>query len=233
MLNFYTRICRVWYCICQIRARKLSIFRLLSIQQKQKKKFDSSRSSRLFCDSNVTPEQIGAPGLRMFVLLHGEKDTDNLSSLRYAKYMKMASTTLSLKPEKLPPTNRAAYFYFLLVYYQVQKWNSLREDSSDAKNWVRNFRMEYWYQSWQIKHMPQTRYLKCHLCNCRVSSKCPFCGSRCFWRSNDLHCVAACGESVSLPQMILIKLKSLMMTCVILYLTICSSTTNVLIFSLC
>ena len=68
----------------------------------------------------MTPEQIGAPGLRMFVLLHGEKDTDNLSSLRYAKYMKMASTTLSLKPEKLPPTNRAAYFYFLLVYYQVK-----------------------------------------------------------------------------------------------------------------
>ena len=91
----------------------------------------------------MTPEQIGTPGLRIFVLLHGGKDTDNLSSLRYAKYIKMASTTLSLKPEKLSPTNIAAFFYFFLVYYQVQKWNSLREDSSDAKNWVRNFRMEY------------------------------------------------------------------------------------------
>ena len=57
------------------------------------------------------------------------------------------------------------------------------------------------------------------MCNCRVSSKYPCCGNRCFWRSNDLHYVAACGESVSLPQMILIKLKSFMMTCVILYLT--------------
>ena len=46
------------------------------------------------------------------MLLHGGKDTDNLSSLRYAKYIKMASTTLSLKPKKLPPTNIAAFFLF-------------------------------------------------------------------------------------------------------------------------
>ena len=85
----------------------------------------------IFCDSSTTPEQIGAAALRLFMLLYGGKDTGNLSLLRYAKYMKIAFTS-SVKPEKLPQTERAAYFHFLRVYHQVQKWNSLREDSSNA-----------------------------------------------------------------------------------------------------
>ena len=69
--------------------------------------------------------------MRLFVLLYGGKDTGNLSLLRYAKYMKIVFTS-SVKPEKLPQTERAAYFHFLRIYHQVQKWNSLREDSSNA-----------------------------------------------------------------------------------------------------
>ena len=61
-----------------------------------------------FSDSNVTHVQIGTAVSRIFVLLYGGKDTDNLSSIDYAKYMKMASTTPSITPEKLPPTERAA-----------------------------------------------------------------------------------------------------------------------------
>ena len=34
----------------------------------------------------------------------------------------MASTTSSVKPEKLLSSKRAAYFHFLHVYYQVQEW---------------------------------------------------------------------------------------------------------------
>ena len=90
----------------------------------------------VFCDSNTTPEEIGAAGLRIYVLLYGGKDTDNLPSLPFAKYMKMASTTPSVKPEKLPPTERAAYFHSFRIYYLVQEWTSLREDSSNATSWA-------------------------------------------------------------------------------------------------
>ena len=69
----------------------------------------------IFCNSNATLEQIGAAGLRIFVLLYGGKDTDNLSSLRYAKYMKMASTTSSVKPEKFPQ-QREQQIFILFVF---------------------------------------------------------------------------------------------------------------------
>ena len=59
------------------------------------------------------------------MFLYSGKDTDNLLSLRYVKYMKMASTTSSVKPEKLPPTERAAHVHSLCVYYQVQLFYNL------------------------------------------------------------------------------------------------------------
>ena len=95
----------------------------------------AQEAADIFCDSNVTREQIGAARLRIFLFLFSGKDTNNLSSLRYAKYMKMASTTPSVKPEKLSPTDRTTYFHSLRVYYQVQECNFLREDSSIATSW--------------------------------------------------------------------------------------------------
>ena len=95
----------------------LSVLRLISSKnQKNVWQFEISDG---FCNSKMTSDQIGAAGLRIFVLLHGEKDTDNFSSFCYAKYMKMASTISSVKPEKLPSTERAACFYFVCVYCQV------------------------------------------------------------------------------------------------------------------
>ena len=95
----------------------LSVLRLIS--SKNQKSVWQFEASDVFCDSKMTPDQIGAAGLRIFVLLHGGKDTDNFSSLCYAKYMKMASTISSVKPEKLSPTERAVYFDFVCVYCQV------------------------------------------------------------------------------------------------------------------
>ena len=100
ILDFYTRIWIVLYYICHIRVRK-SFNIKISFQQKQKKKFDSSRSSRRFlwfkCDTWANKSWC----IEVFVLLNGGKDTDNLSSLHYTKYMKIAFTTSSVKPEKL------------------------------------------------------------------------------------------------------------------------------------
>ena len=93
---------------------KLSILRLLSSKNK-KRRLAARETADIFCNSNATLEQIGAAGLRIFVLLYGGKDTDNLSSLRYAKYMKMASTTSSVKPEKFPQ-QREQQIFILFVF---------------------------------------------------------------------------------------------------------------------
>ena len=154
---------------------KLSILRLLSSKNKKKRNLAAQEAADIFCDSNTTPEQIRADELRIFVLLYGGKDTDNLSSLPYAKYMKMVPTTFSVKPENLPPTERAAHFYSLHVYYQVQEWNSLREDSSNATNWGRKL------QDGTLRtvltdeaHAPD-EILNVICYNCKVNSKGP-CG---------------------------------------------------------
>ena len=80
----------------------------------------------MFLKNDSTPEEIGEAGLKLFILLYGGKSTDSLSTLRYSKYIKMASS--KLQPEKLPPTERAAHFHCLRVYHQVQEWNTLEEN---------------------------------------------------------------------------------------------------------
>ncbi len=41
--------------------------------------------------TQTTKEEIGSAGIRLFVHLYGGKLTDSLNSLRYAKFMEMAS----------------------------------------------------------------------------------------------------------------------------------------------
>ena len=76
----------------------------------------------------------------------------------------MASTTSSVKPEKLSTTERAAYFHSLRVYYQIQ----------DAANW-----------GWKLQDGTLMPVLTDEApapdeipnvihCNCKVSSKSPW-----------------------------------------------------------
>lgn len=64
-------------------------------------------------------EEIGSAGIQLFLHLYGGKLTDSLNSLRYAKFMEMASCGKTLEPERLPPTERAAFFHSLRVHQQV------------------------------------------------------------------------------------------------------------------
>ena len=50
---------------------------------------------------------------------------------RYRKYVDMASRGV-IAPEKLPPSERAAYFHGLRTHYQIILW-SLQEDSSNIQ----------------------------------------------------------------------------------------------------
>ena len=148
---------------------KLSILRLLA--NKNKRRSTAAREAAdVFCDPNATPDQIGAAGFKIFVLLYGGKDSDSLSSLRYAKYMKMTSIASSIKPEKLPPTERAAYFHSLRVYHQVQEWNSLREDSSNATNWGWKLQSGILIPVMTDEAPAPDEILNVVRCNCQVNS---------------------------------------------------------------
>ena len=88
------------------------------------KLFEKSPEARkiagTFLKTDTTQDVVGEAGLKLFVLLYGGKSSDTLSSLRFTKYLKMTSVSSALKPEKLPPSERAAWFHSHRVYFQVR-----------------------------------------------------------------------------------------------------------------
>ena len=86
------------------------------------------------CDA--TAEQVGNAGIRLFVITYGGKPEESLNKLRYLKFMEMISSCkITFDPQKLPPTERAAYFHSLRVHLQVTIWDKFTNDYLDPKLW--------------------------------------------------------------------------------------------------
>ena len=83
----------------------------VSIMRALEKKKSIRDAARVFLNSGSTQEQIGLAGNKIFVSLYGGKCTDDLSILRYNKYMSMLVKSSKIKPESLPSSERAAYFH--------------------------------------------------------------------------------------------------------------------------
>ncbi len=85
------------------------------------------KTSLLMSDLGATP----CAGCQVFLNLYEGKTTDSLTSLRYSKFMEMRSNGKVLEPERLPPTERAAFLHSLRVHYQVVLWTQLSDDKLD------------------------------------------------------------------------------------------------------
>ena len=89
----------------------------------------------LMMDNNATVEQVGEAGVSLFVIVFGGKQSDSLTTLRYAKYMEMVSSANAVDPQKLPPTVRAAHYHSLRVHLQVLLRKNLATDSLNPLLW--------------------------------------------------------------------------------------------------
>ena len=67
-------------------------------------------------DSSTSTEDVGLAGIRLFVQLYGGKRTDSLNNFRYMKFMEMTSCGKKVESERLPPTERTAFFHSLRVH---------------------------------------------------------------------------------------------------------------------
>ena len=107
-----------------------------SLLMKIKQSEELQLISLLMTDPEATVEQIGKAGIRLYLVLYGGRAADSLNGLRYAKYMEMVSTSKkSIDPQKLPPTERAAYFHSLRVHLQVILWFKLTNNDLDPMQW--------------------------------------------------------------------------------------------------
>ena len=77
--------------------------------KKLKESPDIQHISSLMIDSTASTEEIGVAGIRLFVHLYGAKQTDSLNNFRYMKLVEMTSCGKKVKPERLPPTERAEH----------------------------------------------------------------------------------------------------------------------------
>ena len=95
-----------------------------SILHKVSTSKDVQANSRQFHLEGCKQEQIGEEGIQLFKLMYSCTKDIFLNSLRYTKYMDLiVSQNIKVLPEKLPPTERAAYFHSIRVYLQVRKYS--------------------------------------------------------------------------------------------------------------
>lgn len=109
--------------------------------------------------------------------------------------MKMLSTSkTTLKPQTLPPTERAIYFHSLRVHYQVIEWKSLQNTSLNPTEWGWRLDQDTYEPIMTDLEPAPDNILKFIRCNCKLSKKNP-CGTNvCTCRKHGLVCVSACGD---------------------------------------
>ena len=71
-------------------------------------------------DENASRKMITDSGINLAALTYGGKNEETLACLRYSKFMKMASSSSKVLPEKLPPTDRAIVYHTWRVHLQVR-----------------------------------------------------------------------------------------------------------------
>lgn len=107
-----------------------------NLLKKLKESEEVQKISLLISDPVMTAEQIVKAGVQLFIIMYGGKQEDSLNTLRYAKFMEIVSSSKSsLDPQKLPPTERAAYFHSLRVHLQIILWKKLTNNDLDPKQW--------------------------------------------------------------------------------------------------
>ena len=116
------------------------------------------------------------------------------SDFRYKRYMEMMSKGV-LQPEKMPPTDRAAFFHGLRAHYQIVVWKMLNDADVilDPKEWGWFVTDNTMSPVMTDREVAPNSILKVVRCNCKAASN--QCGtSRCSCRKNGLNCMLTCGE---------------------------------------
>ena len=97
--------------------------RILKLAQKSQ---EVRQWCAVFAQEDATRDAVGEAGERIFNSMYGVKPDYSLTKLRHARYREIAATNSSvLRPERLPPTERAAFQHSLRVHLQVMIWKSL------------------------------------------------------------------------------------------------------------
>jgi len=138
-------------------------------------------------------ETVFEAGKQLLGMIYGAKEDERLNSLRYRRYMQiLARSTQKPRPERLPPTERAAYFHLMRVHLQVVQWNLLKTDCLIPTDWGWELHDNAYVPTMTDLKPAPAELLHVIVCQCQTTTNKP-CGSKtCTCRRFGLHCVPAC-----------------------------------------
>ena len=108
--------------------------------------------------------------------------------------MEISSPKNVLDPQKLPPTEGAAYYHSLRVHCQVIIWIKLNVDALDPRLWGWTLQDNEYSLVKTDKDVAPENLLKFVRCKCKLTSKNPCGTNTCSCCKNGLKCVTACGD---------------------------------------
>ena len=149
--------------------------------------------AEVFLQENATLADISSAGEASLVCLYTGAVGDLLDTLRLLRFhQKVATSTLFVQPENLPPTSSAAKYHSLRVYLQVQTWKG------ESRLGPHLHPQNLGWKAVESKVVPMQcemyvapkALLKVGRCNCKMG-----CDTlRCFCRKVGLECSTGCGE---------------------------------------
>ena len=91
------------------------------------KKFKSSKhfqeQAKVFAVESATLKDISAAGEQVLVNVYNGTSAESLDYLCYKRFCeKVATNTMCIHLQTLPPTSSAAKYHSLHVYFQIQEW---------------------------------------------------------------------------------------------------------------
>ncbi len=127
--------------------------------------------------------------------MYSGKSGELLRHMRYTKFMGIVSSSrTAIEPQKLPPTERAAFFHSLRVHLQVVIWENLGNSELDPTQWGWKLHMSKLIPIMtDIEPAPED-LLKFIRCNCKMSSRNPCGGSIIVWRQIHQTCSRYSGQ---------------------------------------
>ena len=147
----------------------------------------------LLTSHRASQTEVVDAGLQILVMLYGGKVGDSLNHLRYAVYMNLIATRRTQpRPERLPPTERAARFHIMRVHLQAVQWKTLSTDQLNPMEWgwtVANDRLVP--VTTDLQPAPDD-LLNVITCKCKVTTKKPCSSQLCSCRKHGLPCLASC-----------------------------------------
>ena len=149
----------------------------------------------VFAQEDATRDAVGEAGERIFISRYGGKPDDSLTKLRHARYREIAATNSSvLRPERLPPTERATFHHSLGVHMQVMIWKSLNVVHTEPCEWgwfVEHGRLSPVMTAMAPAPNDLLKYVRC---KCNTYSTNPCSTNLCSCRKSGLKCVTACRD---------------------------------------